>query len=51
MDSTPTAVPSIPISSLIYNFSVQADPAALAERQVEDALDELVTMGALQARN
>lgn len=51
MDPTPTAVPSIPISSLLHDSVVQADPVAHAERQVDDALDELVATGALQARN
>ena len=51
MDPTPTTVPSIPISSLLHNSPVQTDPVAHVERQVEHALDELVAMGALQARN
>jgi len=52
MDPTPTTEPSIPISSLLHaNSPVQTDPVTHAERQVEDALDELVTMGALQTRN
>ena len=51
MDPTPTTVPSIPISSLLHDSPVQTDPVAHVERQVEDVLDELVAMGALQARN
>ena len=51
MDPTPTTVPSIPISSLLHDLPVQTDPVAHVERQVEDALDELVATGALQARN
>ena len=51
MDPTPMTVPSIPISSLLHDSPVQTDPVAHVERQVEDALDELVATGALQARN
>jgi hypothetical protein len=41
-----------PISSLICADSlVQTDPVAHAERQVEEALDELVATGALQMGN
>jgi hypothetical protein len=51
MDPTPTTEPLILISSLLDDSSSQTDPVAHAERQVEDALDELVATGALQATN
>ena len=51
MDPTPTTVPSIPISFLLHVLPVQANPVAPVERQVEDALDELVAIGALWVGN
>jgi hypothetical protein len=43
--------PLIPISSLLQDSSLQVNPAAHAERQVEAALDDLVSTGALQQMN
>ena len=51
MDPTPTTMPSIPISSLLCDSPVPMNPVVQVERQVQDALDELVTTGALQVRN
>ena len=51
MDPTPSTQSSIPISSLLRDSIVQTDSVAHAEREVEDVLDKLVAMGALQARN
>lgn len=50
MDSAPIQ-PSISISSLLHNPSFEKDPVAHAEKQVEQALDDLVTVGALQKKN
>ncbi|KIJ98731.1 hypothetical protein K443DRAFT_626750 [Laccaria amethystina LaAM-08-1] len=46
-----TTQPSIPISSLVNDTSSQTDPIIEAERQVENALDDLVATGALQTKN
>ena len=43
--------PSISISSLLNDLAVQRNIIADAERQVEEAIDELVMRGALQTRN
>ena len=51
MDPTPPTQPSVPISSLLHDSFAQTDPVAHAERQVEEALDELVATGALQTEN
>ena len=51
MEPTPTTQPSISISSLLNNLPVQTSIIADAERQVEEAIDELVMRGALQTRN
>ena len=50
MDSA-SIQPSIPISSLLHDPSSETDPVSHAEKQVEAALDDLVTMGALQTKN
>jgi hypothetical protein len=48
----PTSIqPSIPGSSLLHDPSSETDLVAHAEKQVEAALDDLVTTGALQAKN
>jgi hypothetical protein len=49
--SSHTSQPSIPISSLVHSILLQTDPIVEAERQVETALNDLVTRGALQAWN
>jgi hypothetical protein len=46
-----TCQPSIPVASLLHDPSFETDPLAHAEKQVEAALDDLVTTGALQAKN
>jgi hypothetical protein len=46
-DTASTTQPSIPISALVND----TDPIALAEQQVNDALDALVETGALQRGN
>src|SRR6266581_3031812 len=52
MDTSHTANPSIPVSSLLYNdVPFQMDPVVHAKRQVEVALDELIAIGALQKTN
>ena len=45
------AKPSIPISTLLHSSITETDPIAHAERQVELALDDLVSRGALQKGN
>jgi hypothetical protein len=52
-DMDPPAVPnpSIPISSLIHADKPLENPVEEAEKQVQVALDELVSTGSLQARN
>ncbi|EDR00128.1 uncharacterized protein LACBIDRAFT_334411 [Laccaria bicolor S238N-H82] len=47
----PTPQPTIPISSLLDASSFHPDPIVQAERQVEEALDNLVATGALQKNN
>jgi len=49
--STPAPQPTIPISSLLDTSSFHPDPIVQAERQVEEALDDLVATGALQKNN
>src|SRR6266581_2907249 len=52
MDTSHTANPSIPVSSLLYNdVPFQMDPVVHAKRQVEVALDELIATEALQKTN
>jgi len=46
-----TAQPSIPISFLLHNPASETDLVAHAEKQVEAALGDLVTTGALQINN
>ena len=48
---TPAPQPTIPISSLLNVSSVHPDPIIQAERQVEEALNDLVATGALQKDN
>ena len=49
--SSCTTQPSVPISSLVHDTSLQTNPTAEAERQVEIALDDLVATGALWTQN
>ena len=49
--SSRTTQPSVPISSLVHDTSLQTNPTAEAERQVEIALDDLVATGALRTQN
>ena len=49
--NSPSNEPLIPISILLDHSSTQLDLVAHAEKQVEAALDDLVTMGALQKTN
>ena len=49
--SSHTSEPSIPISTLLQDSEIQTDPISYVERQVELAVDELVSRGALQQRN
>ena len=51
--SLPVLNPSIPVSSLINVNDTHGleDPVTIAEKQLESALDELVSTGALQASN
>jgi len=52
MDSPPTSnQPSVPISSLINDQGFLGNPIAHIEKEVEAALDELVSTGALQTGN
>lgn len=46
-----TIHPSVPISALIHDAITTQDPISRAEQQVNDALDMLVTTGALQRCN
>ena len=51
--SSPAIQPSIPISSLLHNnpSSLQIDPLAHAEKQVENAFDDLQSRGVLHRDN
>lgn len=49
--NAPPVNPSVSISALLHNPLAQLGPIAQAEKQVEDALDGLVQMRALQAAN
>ncbi|KAF8232517.1 hypothetical protein L208DRAFT_1397341, partial [Tricholoma matsutake] len=51
--SLPVLNPSIPVSSLLNVNDTHGleDPVTIAEKQLESALDELVSTGALQASN
>ena len=51
MDPTPSTQPSIPIPSLLHDSLVQMDPVAHAEREVEEALDDLVATRVLHTGN
>lgn len=46
-----STIPLIPISSLLHDSPSKIDPVAHAEKQVEVALDDLVTTGVLQKSN
>jgi hypothetical protein len=48
---TPIQPPVVPISALIHNDSLPEDSIKHAENNVQDALDELITRGALQVKN
>jgi hypothetical protein len=50
MNSTSRKKQAIPLSSLLHP-AFEIDPVAGAEKRVEAALDDLVAMGALQAKN
>ena len=49
--SSRTTQPLVPISSLIHNPAPETDPVVCTEKQVEAALDNLVTTEALQMKN
>jgi hypothetical protein len=48
---TPIQPPAVPISALIHNASLPEDSIKHAENNVQDALDKLITRGALQVKN
>jgi hypothetical protein len=50
-DSSPDVQPLVPISSLIHDSPADMDPIVRAEKEVEDALDDLIATGALQRSN
>ena len=53
--SSPATNPSIPVSSLLFDepstSQMASDPVSQAEKEVQLALDDLVSTGALQKRN